>query len=141
MHITRKWAFSPKLKRTLTCAFYNFIFLEFFLEIFDFWWWDKNKNVWISTRVQWVHKPINVWDITFCTHGFWGSKYCWHRRILRLTDLFYRTDCTRRSKFLTHAQPWENFKKLINVGQNRHSIVRAQLRARFFTTWDVWLCS
>ena len=29
-------------------------------------------------RVQWEHKPVDLWDITFCTRKFWGSKYYWH---------------------------------------------------------------
>ena len=23
-------------------------------------------------RVQRVHEPVDLWDITFCTHRFWG---------------------------------------------------------------------
>ena len=56
---------------------------------------------WLA-RVQRMHKPVDLWDITFCTRRFWGSKYYWHLQILRPRALFYRTDCTRRSKFLTH---------------------------------------
>ena len=26
-------------------------------------------------QVQWVHKPVDLWDISLCTRGFWGSKY------------------------------------------------------------------
>ena len=25
-------------------------------------------------RVQGVHEPADIWDITFCTHWFWGSE-------------------------------------------------------------------
>ena len=54
-------------------------------------------------QVQWGHKPVDLWDITFWSHWFWGSKYYWHPWILRPRALFYRTDCTSRSKFIMHA--------------------------------------
>ena len=53
--------------------------------------------------LAWVHKPVDLQNITFCTRGFLGSKYYWHPQILRPRALFYRTDCTCRSKFLTHT--------------------------------------
>ena len=56
--------------------------------------------------VQRMHKPVHLWDITFYTRRFWGSKYLLlvhHPQLLKPRALFYRTDCTRRSKFLTHA--------------------------------------
>ena len=49
----------------------------------------KSENA--LARVQRVNKPADLWGITFCTRWFWGPV------------LFYRTDCTRRSKFLTHV--------------------------------------
>ena len=53
--------------------------------------------------VKRVHEPAYLWDITFCTRWFWGFWYYVHPLVLRPRALFYRTDCTRRSKFLTHA--------------------------------------
>ena len=55
------------------------------------------------SRVQTMHELVDLWDITFCNRGFLGPKYYWHLQILRPRALFYKTDCTRRSKFLTHA--------------------------------------
>ena len=55
------------------------------------------------SRVQRMHELVDLWDITFCNRGFLGPKYYWHLQILRPRALFYKTDCTRRSKFLTHA--------------------------------------
>ena len=55
-------------------------------------------------RLQCVHKPVDLRNITFCTSGFQGPKYYWHLlQILRPRALFYRTDCSRRSKALKHA--------------------------------------
>ena len=39
---------------------------------------------------QRAHKPADLWDITFYTRWFWGPELSF-------------IDCTRRSKFLTHA--------------------------------------
>ena len=50
-----------------------------------------------------VIKPADLWDITFCTRWFWGFQYYVHPLILRPRAVFHRTDCTRRSKILTHA--------------------------------------
>ena len=75
-------------------------------------WFNKGcsyfKNVWMVPGnalawVQLVHEALYLWEITFSTRRFWGSKYYLHPRILRPRALFYRIDCTRRSKFLTHA--------------------------------------
>ena len=55
-------------------------------------------------QVQRVHKPADLWDITFCTHWFWGFSYYVHLLILKPRALFYRTDCTCRSKFLTYTK-------------------------------------
>ena len=51
-------------------------------------------------QVQRVHKPADLWDITFCTRWFetQNSPGC---------------TCTRRSKFLTHSL---TVTKLYNVG-------------------------
>jgi hypothetical protein len=51
-------------------------------------------------RVQ-LHEPIDLWDVIFCTCRFLDFKYY----VLAPADFEakYRTDCTRRSKFLTHA--------------------------------------
>ena len=60
-------------------------------------------------QVQRVNKPIDLWDNTFCIRGLWVSKNYWHPRILRPRTLFYRTDCTPRSKFLiNHALLYGN---------------------------------
>ena len=52
-------------------------------------------------RVQRVHEPVDLWDITFCTRIFWGPELSSTKK-----------DCTRSSKFLTHTlgptspSPW-----------------------------------
>ena len=41
---------------------------------------DQSGNA--LARVQWVHKPIDLWDITFCTRRFWG----FYLVLLKLAD-------------------------------------------------------
>ena len=55
------------------------------------------------SRVQRMQELVDLWDTTFCDRGFLGSKYYLYLQILRPRALFYKADCTRRSKFLTNA--------------------------------------
>jgi len=41
-------------------------------------------------QVQRVHKPADLWGITFCTRWFWGFYYYVHPLILRPRALFYK---------------------------------------------------
>ena len=61
---------------------------------------DKELTVPKWVLINWLKIPQNLSAkilrlLVLCRY--------WHLRILKPRALFYRTDCTRRSKFLTHA--------------------------------------
>ena len=79
------------------------------------------------TRVQQVHEAVDLWDITFC------------RLLVPLkpadleaqsSALFYRTDCTRRSKFLTNA--------LILLTRPTTYLPKKSYNENFLTILTVW---
>ena len=57
-------------------------------------------------RVQRVHKPAHLWDITFCTHNFEASSTMCTRCFE--TQSSPGCTCNRRSKFLAHSLPRDN---------------------------------